>query len=132
MLLFFLVCHVALFLITNPVLERIKESHGLLITFIGLIAVFLGLLVLWTMTTSMKILIEKINSHNKEGESRLSAETAAGDIPEKFEGYEIVAAITVALHLELEEEPSKLTLRHMEQDMSPWVVASRPATMRHT
>ena len=132
MLLFLPVFHLLLIFLTNPALERIKESHGLLITFIGLIAVFLGLLVLWTITTSMRILIEKLDSRKQASELRLSPETASGEIPERLEENEIIAAITVALHLELEEEPSKLTLRHMEQDMSPWVVASRPATMRHT
>ena len=132
MLLFLPVFHLLLIFLTNPALDRIKESHGLLITFIGLIAVFLGLLVLWTITTSMRILIEKLDSRKQASELRLSPETASGEIPERLEENEIIAAITVALHLELEEEPSKLTLRHMEQDMSPWVVASRPATMRHT
>ncbi|MEJ2634451.1 MAG: hypothetical protein P8184_04055, partial [Calditrichia bacterium] len=44
---------------------------------------------------------------------------------------EIAAAIGVALAYELEEEEiSVITLRNIEQEMSPWVVASRPATMR--
>ena len=44
---------------------------------------------------------------------------------------EIALAIGVAISYELEEdEVSVITLRHIEQEMSPWVVASRPVSMR--
>jgi hypothetical protein len=113
----------------DDLLDRIREGHGFLITAIGLLAVFTGLLILWVITTALKYLIERV--FQKKGLTNLkNQKVSEKELPDAITEEEIIAAITVALFFELEEPPSKLTLRHHEQDMSPWVVASRPATMR--
>jgi len=116
-------------LLRDSPVERINSGHGFLVTAIGLIAVFLGLLVLWGVTSSLKFFIEKISrqSNLTNIQSRNFEES---DLSEESIDKEVIAAITIALHYELEDTQSKLTLRHHEQDMSPWVVASRPTTMR--
>ena len=45
---------------------------------------------------------------------------------------ELVAVVSIAIYMEREQEIPILTLRHIEQDMSPWVVATKPSTMRST
>ncbi len=107
-----------------------NNRHGFLFTVIGLLAVFLGLVVLWLMTANLQQVIpwfENVTGKKTVTAADLTAEIERSEIPVE----EIMAAIGVALYLELkEEELAILTLRHIEQEMSPWVVVSRPATMR--
>ncbi|MBN2366555.1 MAG: OadG family protein [Calditrichaeota bacterium] len=119
----------------DTIVQRMESGHGLLVTAIGLSSVFLGLIILWIITANLKKIIEffekilwRIKIYTgKEKSTSLQEEGSEEETTEE----EIAAAIATALHLELEEEEvSVLTLRHIEQEMSPWVVASRPATMR--
>jgi hypothetical protein len=115
-------------LLDSPI-DRINSGHGFLVTAIGLIAVFLGLLVLWGITSGLQFFIEKIS--RQSGLTNIQSRNfEESEVSEESIDKEIIAAITIALHYELDDAPSKLTLRHHEQDMSPWVVASRPTTMR--
>ncbi len=117
--------------IFETVNTRIESGHGYLVTIIGLVAVFSGLLVLWAVTAGLPKFIAKIE---KNPASKRSEERAAeGGKTEADTREAVAAAIGVALCCELEEEEiSVITLRHIEQEMSPWVVASRPTTMRHS
>lgn len=115
----------------NTIADRINSGHGILVTLIGLIAVFIGLIILWGVTSNFQKLVRKI-----EGKSQ-SKRTANENIElmeqesEMDNSAEIALAIGVAISYELEEdEVSVITLRHIEQEMSPWVVASRPVSMR--
>jgi hypothetical protein len=116
--------------VSSEILKRLNNGHGLLVTVIGLLAVFVGLVILWLVTANLQRILklfERLTSQRTVATSDLTAEIERSDIPIE----EIMAAIGVALYLELEEEElSVLTLRHIEQEMSPWVVASRPSTMR--
>jgi hypothetical protein len=117
-------------LVSSDILERLNNGHGLLVTVIGLFAVFVGLVILWLVTANLQRILklfERLTGRSTVTTSDLTAEMERTDIPIE----EIMAAIGVALYMELEEEElSVLTLRHIEQEMSPWVVASRPSTMR--
>ncbi len=111
----------------NDLWQRLTEGHGFLITFIGLTAVFSGLCILWLATSAFPRLIaffERRQYQRKAGTSTFEKG--------QMEDTAIAAAIGVALCCELEdEEISVLTLRHIEQEMSPWVVAAKSTTMRH-
>ncbi len=112
------------------ILDRISEGNGFLITMVGLSAVFIGLIILWFVTASFPRLVGFLEKKSRPAQSR----TASGDqdMPGANDSDNIAVAIGVALCCELEEEEvSILTLRHIEQEMSPWVVASKPTTMRH-
>lgn len=111
---------------------RIYNGHGLLITFIGLAAVFSGLVILWAVTASLPLLISRIEGEKKRPEKGEKHLHPLADKSTEEQMKEVAAAIAIALCCELEEEEiSVITLRHLEQEMSPWVVASRPTTMRH-
>ena len=115
----------------NTIADRISSGHGILVTLIGVIAVFIGLIILWGVTSNFQKIVRKI-----EGKTQ-SKRTANDNIEiteqesEMDHSAEIALAIGVAISYELEEdEVSVITLRHIEQEMSPWVVASRPVSMR--
>jgi Na+-transporting methylmalonyl-CoA/oxaloacetate decarboxylase gamma subunit len=115
----------------NTIADRISSGHGILVTLIGVIAVFIGLIILWGVTSNFQKIVRKI-----EGKTQ-SKRTANDNIEireqesEMDNSAEIALAIGVAISYELEEdEVSVITLRHIEQEMSPWVVASRPVSMR--
>jgi Na+-transporting methylmalonyl-CoA/oxaloacetate decarboxylase gamma subunit len=115
----------------NTIADRINSGHGILVTLIGVIAVFIGLIILWGVTSNFQKIVRKI-----EGKTQ-SKRTANDNIEimeqesEMDNSAEIALAIGVAISYELEEdEVSVITLRHIEQEMSPWVVASRPVSMR--
>ncbi len=113
------------------VFDRINNGHGIFVTIIGLLAVFAGLVILWAVTANLPNLINLFEK--KPGPRRISSALGEDELEaEEEKTYrEIAAAIGVALAYELEEEEiSVITLRNIEQEMSPWVVASRPATMR--
>ena len=102
----------------NTIADRINSGHGILVTLIGVIAVFIGLIILWGVTSNFQKIVRKI-----EGKTEQESEMD--------NSAEIALAIGVAISYELEEdEVSVITLRHIEQEMSPWVVASRPVSMR--
>lgn len=128
--------NIILFIITYNIFEtiisRINNGHGILITLIGLLAVFCGLIVLWVVTSNFHRLIKKIEvKSNKETSIKPYSNRKSTEI-EREDLEEIATAIGVALCYELEEEEmSVITLRHIEQEMSPWIVASKPTTMRH-
>ncbi len=109
----------------DTITQRIGNGNGFLITAIGLFTVFLGLLILWGVTSNLQRITQWRGIQRKSKSKNIPPQSdQATD--------ELAAAITIALHLELDdEEISVITLRHQEQEMSPWVVASRPATMRH-
>lgn len=115
----------------ETIVTRIQNGHGMLVTVIGLVAVFSGLVILWMVTANLPRFI----SWMEGGKKRASGETKPhppGVEKEEQTMDEVAAVIAVALCCELEEEEiSVITLRHIEQEMSPWVVASRPTTMRH-
>lgn len=113
------------------VFDRINNGHGIFVTIIGLLAVFAGLVILWAVTANLPNLINLFEK--KSGPQRISSALGEDELEAEEETTyrEIAAAIGVALAYELEEEEiSVITLRNIEQEMSPWVVASRPATMR--
>ena len=116
----------------ETIINRIAAGHGMLVTFTGLTAVFLGLGFLWFVTAKFQYLasfLEKKSARGGKGKKSRQKEK-----PDREEAplETIAAAISVALCCELEdEEISVITLRQIEQDISPWVVASRQSTMRH-
>ena len=109
--------------------QRLESGHGILVTVIGLIAVFTGLVVLWGVTAAFPKMLALLEKKPAKREETVSAgETESVSDNKK----DIAIAIGVALCLELEDEDiSVITLRNIEQDISPWVVASRPTIMRH-
>lgn len=125
------ILHINFLQSVNTVADRINSGHGILVTLIGVTAVFIGLIILWGVTSNFQKLVRKI-----EGKTQ-SKRTTNEDIElmeqesEMKNSAEIALAIGVAISYELEEdEVSVITLRHIEQEMSPWVVASRPVSMR--
>lgn len=115
----------------DSIVDRINSGHGILVTFIGLIAVFIGLVILWGVTSNFQKLVQKIEG--KTGSNKATSENlkTMDQESEMDNSSEIALAIGVAISYELEEdEVSVITLRHIEQEMSPWVVASRPVSMR--
>ncbi len=113
--------------------NRIHEGHGLLITFIGLTAVFVGLTILWLITASFRKFVNIFEEKSVTGNGCKKRKKSAEVSKKEEELQKIALAISVALCYEMEEEEfSILTLRNIEQEMSPWVVASRPTTMRHS
>ncbi len=112
----------------SDIWQRLVGGHGFLITFIGLTAVFSGLCILWAVTSAFPRFISFLE--RKQNGSKSAAAAPRKTEPE--EAPALAAAIGVALCCELEdEEVSVLTLRHIEQEMSPWVVAAKSTTMRH-
>lgn len=113
----------------EQIFSRITENQGFLISAIGLATVFSGLIVLWVVTSNLKNVIDFVLNapiRKRKKDFRFSKESISDDRLSK----EIIAAIAIALHLELEEEIQIITMRHIEQEMSPWVVASRSSSMR--
>ena len=114
------------------IFTRIQQGHGILITIIGLAAVFFGLVMLWALTSNFQRIIPKIERRSKKKRPSLQDMTSKIADEEKTYYNEISAAIGIALYCELEDEIPIITLRHIEQEMSPWIVASRSSTMRHS
>lgn len=114
----------------SEIFERLNNGYGLLITIIRLLAVFAGLVILWLVTANLQRILkwsQKLTGQKTLITSDFTAEIGRSEIPIE----EIMVAIDIALYLELEEEElSILTLRHNEQEISPWVVDSLPSTMR--
>lgn len=118
-----------LILSMETALERIQNGHGLLITVIGLFAVFSGLIILWGVTAAFPQVI----CWFRQNKSLPRSPEPGQQIQPDEQVNEIIAVLSITLHLELEEEEvSILTLKNTEQEMSPWVVASRPTIMRHS
>ena len=117
------------FTIFDVLSQRLESGHGVLVTTIGLIAVFTGLVILWAVTASFPKILALLDKKPARKEDTVPAgETESVSDNKK----DIAIAISVALCLELEDEDiSVITLRNIEQDISPWVVASRPTIMRH-
>ncbi|MFZ0391298.1 MAG: OadG family protein [Calditrichia bacterium] len=122
--------------IIETALNRISSGHGILVAIIGLLAVFAGLLILWGITSLLPMLISAVENSGSKADrlnSTSAAKTAEGERQPENDHSAIAVAIGVALCCELDEEDvSVITLRQIEQEMSPWVVASRPSTMRHS
>ena len=115
------------------IVTRIENGHGILITIIGVVGVFSGLVLLWFIFLAFPYISSFLQGQPLKKEKPASEKLEQGSGKEKETFNEIAAAIGVALCYELEDEDiSILTLRHLEQEMSPWVVASRPSTMRHS
>lgn len=115
----------------NTIADRINSGHGILVTLIGLIAVFIGLIILWGVTSNFQKLVRKIEGKSQSKRTANEAIELTEQESEMDNSAEIALAIGVAISYELEEdEVSVITLRHIEQEMSPWVVASRPVSMR--
>lgn len=119
------------FSVLATLMQRLEAGHGILVTAIGILAVFTGLLVLWGLTALVPRVIAYFENRN-QSQPVISADTESDkEISRETQLREIAIAIGVALCCEMEdEEMSVLTLRNIEQDVSPWVVASRPTTMR--
>ena len=115
----------------NTIADRISSGHGILVTLIGVIAVFIGLIILWGVTSNFQKIVRKIEGKTQsKGIANDNIEIREQE-SEMDNSAEIALAIGVAISYELEEdEVSVITLRHIEQEMSPWVVASRPVSMR--
>ena len=115
----------------NTIADRINSGHGILVTLIGVIAVFIGLIILWGVTSNFQKIVRKIEGKTQsKGIANDNIEIREQE-SEMDNSAEIALAIGVAISYELEEsEVSVITLRHIEQEMSPWVVASRPVSMR--
>jgi Na+-transporting methylmalonyl-CoA/oxaloacetate decarboxylase gamma subunit len=115
----------------NTIADRISSGHGILVTLIGVIAVFIGLIILWGVTSNFQKIVRKIERKTQsKGTANDNIEIREQE-SEMDNSAEIALAIGVAISYELEEdEVSVITLRHIEQEMSPWVVASRPVSMR--
>lgn len=119
------------FSILATLMQRLEAGHGVLVTVIGLLAVFSGLLVLWGLTSLVPRAIAYFENRHKPVETSVVETGGPAEKPQEEHLREIAIAIGVALCCEMEdEEMSVLTLRNIEQDVSPWVVASRPTTMR--
>ncbi len=117
----------------NTVIDRIQTGNGFLITVIGLLAVFSGLLLLWAITANLPNLINTLQTSPKKAIKKIEQKEKEGQTWLQKEPENIAVAIGVALCCELEEEEiSVITLRNIEQDMSPWVMAARQSTMRQT
>jgi Na+-transporting methylmalonyl-CoA/oxaloacetate decarboxylase gamma subunit len=113
----------------ETIFSRITVNQGLLISAIGLVTVFTGLIILWAVTSNLKNIIYFV-SKAPIRKSKKDPQTSKEVVRAENLAGEIIAAITIALHFELEEEIQIITMRHIEQEMSPWVVASRSSTMR--
>ena len=115
----------------NTIADRINSGHGILVTLIGVIAVFIGLIILWGVTSNFQKIVRKIEGKTQSkgiADDNIEIREQESEIDNSAE---IALAIGVAISYELEEsEVSVITLRHIEQEMSPWVVASRPVSMR--
>ncbi|GAB4341396.1 MAG: hypothetical protein Kow0037_28000 [Calditrichia bacterium] len=119
------------FSILATLMQRLEAGHGVLVTVIGLLAVFSGLLVLWGLTALVPHAIAYFENRHKPVETGTVEAGGPSEKQQEEHLREIAIAIGVALCCEMEdEEMSVLTLRNIEQDVSPWVVASRPTTMR--
>jgi len=117
----------------EAIVTRIQNGHGILITVIGLVAVFSGLVILWMVTANLPRLISLIEGEKRSAGKEKKPLHPLADKSEEKVMEEVAVAIAVTLCCELEEEEiSVITLRHIEHEMSPWVVASRPTTMRHS
>ena len=115
--------------IWEGITSRINAGHGILITVIGLLTVFGGLVFLWAVTSLFPRLTARLEGKKYQSPK---AEKTEPEAAEKDPYGDIAIAIGVALCCELEEEDiSIITLRNIEQEVSPWVVASRQTTMRH-
>lgn len=118
--------------IFETIVNRIAAGHGMLVTFTGLAAVFLGLGFLWFVTANFHHLASFLEKRSAGGGKSKKLSRRQKSDREEAPLEEIAAAIGVAMCCELEdEEISVITLRQIEQDISPWVVASRQSTMRH-
>jgi len=119
------------FSILATLMQRLEAGYGFLVTVIGLLAVFSGLLVLWGLTALVPKVIYYFENRYKTEKKVPSEKGSNQEKSQEDQLREIAIAIGVALCCEMEdEEMSVLTLRNIEQDVSPWVVASRPTTMR--
>ena len=113
----------------DTIFSRITENHGFLISAIGIVTVFLGLMILWAVTSNLKNIIGfALKATIRDTKKNLQSPEKI--VSEENITSEIIAAITIALYFELEEEIQVITMRHIEQEMSPWVVASRSSSMR--
>ncbi|GAB4369958.1 MAG: hypothetical protein Kow0042_11930 [Calditrichia bacterium] len=120
------------FVLLNSILNKIQEGHGLLITVIGLAAVFSGLGVMWLITAYLPKIVRKIENFKNPPALLQDKQSPEEQRIEEQISPELAAAIALALTNELEDETlSVITLRDIEQDVSPWITASRPTIMRH-
>ncbi len=114
-------------------LKRIEQAHGFYITFAGMLAVFVGLVILWMSALLFRKLvtapIQRKEKKKVEIDSSLSPIAMVQDKDEEKTAALIGALI--AYYEEYEMDPVKtLPLKHISQEMSPWVMVAREQMLR--
>lgn len=120
--------------ILNEGLKRIEVAHGFYITFAGMLAVFLGLVVLWfSVFFFRKLVSSTIQKETKPKTMEIDSTLSLISMTQTGEDVKLAAIIaaTLAYYEEFEEDPVRiLPLKDMDQEMSPWVVVAREQMLR--
>lgn len=113
--------------------HNVTNAHGLYITFIGMLAVFIGLIIIWSSVVVFRKLTS-IRPRDAKIQTKVIDESLSPFFTGENRTDEELAAVLAALmayYEEYELDPVQmLPLQTMDKSMSPWVVVAREQMMR--